>query len=48
MAAFMPNRAMATSPRRARMHILVEKVVETDAELVKLLVAMIKNSANAR
>ena len=43
----MPNRAMATSPRRARRHILVE-VVETDEELVKLLVAMIKNSANAR
>jgi hypothetical protein len=29
-------------------HILVEKMVETDEELVKLLVAMIKNGANAR
>ncbi len=48
MAAFMPNRVMATSPRRACRHILVEKMIETDEELVKLLVAMIKNSANAR
>ena len=44
----MPNRVMATSSRRARRHILVEKMIETDEELVKLLVTLIKNSANAR